>query len=192
MKCQKCGLAEASVHVVQINDDGRKSLWLCPACAGRLKGDFAGVDWEGPDPGGSDPFPGHGPDGEEQDLEAILGHFFAPEIGGGQGSGDLVCPACGYRLSRLHEETRLGCATCYTTFRRRLRPVIQRFHRHLSHLGRMPAGVAASFSPSNALTRVRIELEHAIAAEDYEEAARLRDRIRELESLPAPDPQEDV
>lgn len=184
MKCQKCGKVEATVHVLQINDSGSHSLRLCQDCASHLRGNFAGAGWnesaadfeaDEDDPTG--PFP-------EMELGAILGHFFSPQQLDGPSEESLACPTCGYRLSRLRKETRLGCATCYTTFRTQLRPVIQRFHRHLSHLGRTPAHKAGGLSQSAELTRVRVALEQAIASEDFEEAARLRDRISGLSADP--------
>ena len=180
MKCQKCGQAIATVHVLQINDSGSHSLRLCPACAGRLRGAFARSGWDGLPPD-EEPVPRPNETGSQQmELGAILGHFFSPQIAGESGDEGAVCPSCGFQLERLSREARLGCASCYTSFRRRLRPVIQRFHRHLSHLGRVPSGAVGDLSQNAELARMRVALERAIATEDFEEAARLRDRVRAL------------
>jgi protein arginine kinase activator len=50
------------------------------------------------------------------------------------------------------------------------------------HVGRVPHGGGDRQAKQNALLRLRANLKKAVAAEDYEKAAMLRDQIQELES----------
>ena len=80
---------------------------------------------------------------------------------------NLVCPKCGITYADFKRFGRLGCETCYTAFAERLLPLIKRIHGSNKHIGRKPT--------------LRDELSHAIAAEDYEKAARIRDSIKKTE-----------
>lgn len=89
--------------------------------------------------------------------------------------------ACGMTLSRFKEGGLLGCPHCYETFREALMPVIERSQGgRRQHMGTRPA---LEDSPAQSeLEKRREELCKAIEAEDYEQAARLRDEIRALEA----------
>lgn len=156
MKCHRCGLREASVHWLEISGEKRHSVWLCADCAAS---------------GEREPAPAPGP----EPLVSFLGRGL-----GGGGAAVAACPGCGTTLEDLRRDNRLGCARCYATFRAALLPLLARFHRHVSHVGRVPGG----FRPPTRLaeiTRLRLGLTKAVAAEDFERAALLRDRLRELE-----------
>jgi protein arginine kinase activator len=75
-------------------------------------------------------------------------------------------------------EGRLGCPQDYRVFSAGLLPLLQRYHgatRHVGKVARRPEGATQRL-------RLRTKLRAAIAREDYEEAARLRDRLRLKES----------
>jgi len=78
---------------------------------------------------------------------------------------------------------RLGCSLCYTTFRRNLTTLLRRIHGSITHVGKMPMAMAATPTAKgrSELQELRRKLQRAIEAEDFEEAARLRDRVRECE-----------
>lgn len=156
MKCHRCGLREASVHWLEISNDTRHSVWLCADCAASGERETSAAP--GPEP-----------------LVSFLGR------GLGQGSaGTGGCPACGTTLEDLRRDNRLGCAQCYVTFRGTLLPLLARFHRHVSHVGKVPGGGRPATRLAE-ITRLRLALTKAVAAEEFERAASLRDRLRELE-----------
>jgi protein arginine kinase activator len=119
------------------------------------------------------------------------------------------CPSCGLRLADLRDTGRLGCAACYEAFAQALSELIPRIHGFSSHAGKRP-GTPAGNAPSGAApgaagagkgsreapargeapaaeaARLRGQLREAIAREDFEGAARLRDRLRELGGGPGP------
>ena len=96
---------------------------------------------------------------------------------------DAVCPACGWTNEDLRSTNRVGCPRCYSAFRAVLLPLLGRFHRHVSHVGRAPARMDMEPSPLAEITQARVALDKAVSGEEFEQAARLRDRIRDLEAL---------
>lgn len=187
MKCQICGRDDASVHVLDIRGGRRRNLWLCLGCARELN---PGTGPAGEEPDEGEERPGNDPGAGEDGLVSFMGHSFAAAASEEAPSGEASCPACGYTLSLFARSNRLGCAQCYEFFRPRLQSMLGRFHRHASHLGKVPRQAGAAASPVAEIMRLRVALEKAIVAEDFEEAARLRDRIRQLEAAAAAEPGE--
>lgn len=162
MDCERCGCRPASVRWRDPEDALGEPLWLCPACAAGLGRGTGGQDRTEP-------------------LDALLaGDLAAP--------GPDTCPACGWTSARFRRTNRLGCPRCYTAFRPLLLPILGRFHRHVSHLGKRPVRRGEEPSRLGEITRTRVALEKAISREDFEAAAALRDRIRELEARPPEQP----
>ena len=78
------------------------------------------------------------------------------------------CPVCGFSVEDYRRTGHLGCPDCYTVFARELNP---------------DAGQEAEpVDEPPAVTRARLqkEMQQAIAREDYEHAAILRDQINAL------------
>ena len=97
---------------------------------------------------------------------------------------ERICPACGMPHTTFRKTGRLGCAKCYTVFGDGMDNLLKAMHKGTRHIGKVPAGrTAARPAPppvDNSLTEMRAALEAAIAMEQFEEAARLRDEIRSL------------
>ena len=90
---------------------------------------------------------------------------------------DKVCPACGYHFSQFRSNGLLGCDQCYDSFKAELRPVIRRIQGSVIDKPETPAE-AAKVSPEDKLKTLKEELNKAVAAEEYERAAQLRDQTR--------------
>ena len=70
-----------------------------------------------------------------------------------------------------------------------LKPLLEAMHKGNQHVGKVPAHKAAKAGLLPSLAGLRQKLEAAIAAEQYEEAASLRDQIRQvMEKVPAARP----
>lgn len=103
--------------------------------------------------------------------------------------GSVQCPDCGMTLAEFRNKGRLGCPKDYEIFRAHLRPLLQRVHNAVAHVGRRPGLGEEEISRLQALTQLRAQLERAIREEAYESAARLRDEIQGLEeSVSGEDP----
>lgn len=95
---------------------------------------------------------------------------------------DISCARCGKTYHSFRETGRLGCGDCYTAFEDVLTTLIDRIQRDTRHVGKVPSRLADSIRIETDISALRGELSVAVAEEDYERAARLRDRIRDLEA----------
>jgi len=95
---------------------------------------------------------------------------------------EVVCENCGLSFSKFRENSLLGCPTCYSSFEQVLTPLVERAHEGGEHhIGKVPRRAGAGELRQVRLMRMRKRLDDAVATEDYELAARIRDEIGELE-----------
>lgn len=157
MKCQQCN-KRAVFHITEILGEGQfEELHLC---------EEHGAEYL------ARPIPG----------------TQVPSLGSSSVEGQLLeqweqlrCPECGLTLKDFRNTGRLGCPNDYQHFREQLQPLLESIHGDLKHVGKMPARQHEARQVRQEIARLRRELQELINAERYEEAARLRDRIRELE-----------
>ncbi len=171
MKCQECGSKEAFVHLSEIVDGEVISLWLCSSCSLQRQNS------------GRESFPlDTGPKQETESLSSFLGDDFLQPADPRTEMPVTVCPSCDYVLDRWRKTNLLGCPRCYQAFSSVLMPHLTRFHGHASHFGKSPLHGDSDGDQLAAIKKVRIVLEKAVAREDFEEAARQRDLLRNLKS----------
>ena len=92
-----------------------------------------------------------------------------------------TCANCGMTYDDFRRVGRLGCAECYTTYKRSLASLLKRIHGAPHHVGKAPARLLKAPAAKMELGELKRRLERAIEMEEFEEAARLRDRVREME-----------
>jgi protein arginine kinase activator len=160
MKCQSCP-APATVHLTDIVDGHKKELHLCQACAEQQQ-----VIKQ-----------------KELNLPVILQTLIGQHIGRMTDElARLTCPACGIKYMEFRAEGRLGCPHDYEAFRVGLEPLLRRIHRSVRHVGKAPRRARSSPARHTELIELRRRLRKAVEAEAYEEAARLRDLLRQKEA----------
>jgi len=96
------------------------------------------------------------------------------------GAGGRRCPKCGSTLEEIVESGRIGCAECYQTFRNELMPTIENIHGKASHVGKRPRAHKRELPEKTLLQQLQEQLQKAVREEKFEDAAALRDKIREL------------
>jgi protein arginine kinase activator len=117
-------------------------------------------------------------------IHQLLGQL--AQVGAARPRGP-ACPECGHTFNDFKSSGLLGCAACYRTFATSVGPVIERSHGGASqHVGRRPARAGEAAERALLIQQLGRELEEAVASEQYERAARLRDRLRELRPAAAP------
>jgi len=165
MKCDFCD-NKATVFLTQLVEGQMKKVCLCDHCAQeRGVTDPTGFSLADLLLGG----PPASTDAEPADQPA------AATAGGGR-----KCPTCGFSLDDLRRVRRFGCSDCYSTFSDEVTQIIRGMHKGTSHLGKVPAGLMALQVRHQRIEDLRSRLEQAITAENYEEAAALRDEILNL------------
>ncbi|CAB1129994.1 Nucleotide excision repair protein, with UvrB/UvrC motif [Candidatus Hydrogenisulfobacillus filiaventi] len=164
--CERCLTRPATVHISRVVNGERTDRYLCEACA-KEEGAF--------------PLPFNPQFTLQQLLSGLMGQPQAPGQPRPALTADRQCPACGYRYSQFVDSGRLGCPGCYDAFREELIPLIRRLHGSTQHRGKVPLRAGRQLRRLQDLERLREELRQAVAREEFERAAALRDRIRELE-----------
>ena len=159
MLCDNCLKNEAKVHLTTFTNGQVKTLHLCPQCAAQ-KGKATSI--VGPN------------------LNDFMSSFYEKEE-----SDVLVCKNCGTTLDDFSKTGKLGCANCYSVFRESVNPVLKGIHMNTEHKGKRPGQVVEleeeKQSSRSSRDKLKKELQAAVAAENYEEAAKLRDEIALLD-----------
>jgi protein arginine kinase activator len=163
MKCDFCP-EKATVFLTQLIENEIKKMSLCECCA-----EEKGVS----DPTGFSL------------ADVLMGGGKVPESGEvvnvpGSAEGE-ACPSCGFTFAKFQQVGRLGCSECYQVFRGEVTQRLKGMHKGVLHLGRVPAGLVEAHQRQQKLDVLKQRLEDSVQAENYEEAAGLRDEISQME-----------
>lgn len=161
MNCDVCKTNQATVFLTQIVDGKMQKVNLCESCSKEK-----GVT----DPTGF------------ALADLLLGLGAAQEIE--KGTGLQKCPSCGFSQADFKKTGRLGCPECYETFNEALETLIKQMHKGVEHSGKMPQRYQRTRERANHLKELQRTLRKAVADEDYESAAQIRDQIRQIEVEP--------
>ena len=94
----------------------------------------------------------------------------------------LRCDTCGFTPADFKKTGRFGCPDCYETFAGILQPILKNMHKDVVHRGKVPSAALARISFKRRLDQLNSDLKLAVEAENYEEAARLRDMISSVQA----------
>lgn len=92
------------------------------------------------------------------------------------------CPICGITFYDFRSRGRLGCPNDYDCFAKQIDPLILNIHGETEHVGKGPKRAGEQTNQRTQLIKLRRELDEAIRHEHYEQASKLRDKIKEVES----------
>lgn len=184
MICQKCGLRNATVHITKIFNDNKTELNLCNVCAERQndKPLAMSADFGAPQIG----------------LDDIIAGFFGMNPSTKNSSETFEspqtmksCEFCRTTLSYIRGEGKVGCAKCYDVFKDELIPIIKKVHGTSHHSGNCPEdqetldvvqGETLLDPRLDEIAKLKKEMSESIEKEDYEKAAVIRDRIKNIEN----------
>ena len=164
MQCQLCKEHVATIHLTEISNGQRVETHLCESCAQEQ-----GLAVKSQIP-----------------LNELLNSLLASqsqvvedENADTSGSAaETICPHCGMTLKQLQKGRLLGCSYDYEVFDRPLRLIIEKTQAgHTAHRGKVPARAPQNTVKQVELMNLRLQLDNAVKAEDYETAAKLRDKI---------------
>ncbi|SFM38567.1 UvrB/UvrC motif-containing protein [Salibacterium qingdaonense] len=171
MLCQECQTRQAALHFTKIINGKKAEMHLCDKCA-RNKGEQIP---------GSNSYSIH---------ELLSGLLNVEHISGNNGfkpqeteePRQPVCDRCGLTYERFAKTGRFGCARCYQAFETKLDSILKRAHSgNHRHTGKIPKRTGGNMKVQREMEELREDLRTSIEQEEFEEAARLRDHIRELE-----------
>jgi len=166
VKCQSQNCANrATVHLTDIVNGHKKETHLCQGCAEKQQ-----LIQQ-----------------QELNLSAILQSVIGPHIGAlTDDLARLTCPECGIKYMEFKAAGRLGCPHDYQVFHSALEPLLQKIHRATRHAGKHPRHGRRSSEWHAEVVSLRQQLREAVETEHYEEAARLRDLLRQKEATDEP------
>ncbi len=194
MRCQNCGKNNANVKYTKIVNGVKTEYNLCSSCAKKM-----GVGDEIEIPFTLNSFLG--------DLfNDYAQTSFVPRLK----NSIIKCKTCGTSYDDFINTGVFGCSDCYTTFEGPINALLKSINGTDKHVGRGPKGKGQDISidvsalkndkensennvddgsksePKNEtkdakLKRLQKELDKAIKAENYEEAAKIRDQIKEMD-----------
>lgn len=168
MKCTNCNKNEATVYYREVINGKETKYALCPECAAEKEKEMNKSLFDS----FYEPF-GTG----------LLGSLFSDVLPSGEryeNKGEKKCTLCGATFRELCEGGKTGCPTCYSVFREEFGPTLSRLHGSADHKGRAPGKFKQKREEKARLCAMEKDLKKAIAEERYEDAAQLRDKIKEL------------
>ena len=160
MLCDECGKEEATFHYTKIINGVTTELHLCELCAKKkgftlLPTAFSLADL----------------------LGGLVEREQTPSL-----ETEISCKNCEFTYSNFKNIGLLGCSQCYSSFHKMLEPLLKKIHGASKHVGKFPkreSRTAKGEIPDVELLRKK--LKDAVAREEFEEAAKLRDKIKEIE-----------
>lgn len=159
MLCDKCKKNIATTHIEQNIGGKVTKMDLCSECA-------ASVDT-----------------GISMNFGGLLGSIFGDAMLKAPTAGEKTCKFCGSTFADIARTGRVGCAECYTEFYDKLLPTLHKLHGNTTHQGKRPGTSTAQPQIKHGASRIdelKAKMSAAIAQENFEEAAKLRDEIKLL------------
>lgn len=156
MLCCVCKAKEAKVHLTQIVGDKMQKVDLCEECAKQKGMDDSGASL----------------------ADVLMGLGASQEMEQATGGAELKCPHCGFTQGDFKKAGRLGCAECYVTFADGLEALLKSMHKGIKHTGKVPAALQQTRDLTDRLKSLQRKLDKAVAEEDFEQAAVVRDEIK--------------
>lgn len=173
MLCDECHKNLATIHLIKVVNEESMRLNLCESCAQKLAAESAlNFFFTFPKLLASI-FDAESPEGLVQVLKEGLR----------EEEDLLTCGICGISFAEVKENGRLGCEDCYQTFSPKLTSIFKKVQEGFEHTGKIPKQLGEEARLKFKIRALGNRLKDCVEKENYEEAAKLRDEIRRLESL---------
>lgn len=158
MLCSNCGMKNAGFHYKYFSGGKYTELHLCSECAAKL---------------------GYIKDNDNLfNFTSILGDFLS--VPKSANFTALKCPDCQTSFDTVRRSGFLGCDKCYQTFGDSIEAMLSKIQPSTTHKGKLSGADGKKIERENTLKSLEEELKRAIIEEKYEDAAVLRDKIKEF------------
>ena len=158
MLCEKCNKRQATTHIKSVVNGIKHEYNLCAECAAEY---------------------GYG----ANSLTGMLASMFGDISKYNAIPDGKKCSVCGSTFSDIAHSGKVGCSECYSTFYDELLPYLKRVHGSTKHVGKVPNSAPLMVTPKKeTIDDLRKELARLVAEENYEQAAVVRDKIKEMEA----------
>lgn len=157
MICESCGKNEAHVHLTKIINGQKQELNICENCAQELEGFQSPFSF--------------------QNILSGIMEYMSPTTQTAK-SYEIVCKNCGTSYNDFKRYGLLGCSKCYKSFAPYINTVIKRVQGNTEHMGKIPKKLGKGIIEKRKLASLKEDLQKAIANEEFEKAAQIRDKIK--------------
>lgn len=176
MLCQKCHKRTASIFISSIINGQETKTYLCNDCAKDYPLFNLSLDLD-------EPF----------SIKDLMENFNIEEI---KPKGDInkhislkedtldddiVCSNCHSTYNEYRQTGKLGCSNCYKDFYIKLKSILKNIYGYSEYIGKIPKSDNNHIYISKEIKILKEDLNRAVEKEEYEKAADIRDKIRELE-----------
>ncbi len=164
MLCDDCQKRNAVIHMTKVIQGKKEAIHLCEVCAKARENKSYTMDFS---------------------IQNFLANLLDNNINTQFNVSNyhrLQCPRCGTTFSQFKQTGRLGCDTCYDVFYENIHPLVRRIHGNVNHMGKLPKRAGGSIHLKRELKLLKGRLQQAIEKEAFEEAAELRDQIKQIEN----------
>lgn len=186
MLCERCKIREANIQYTEVINGVKTEHNFCAQCAKELDfGQYSAIF-----------------DGEFPLVKLLSGLLGWEEPVKKEGKfQQVVCPSCGTTYEEFVENSRFGCADCYSVFDVLIHDNIKQLQGSDRHNGKRPLmqedketedgekektidyvsdSIMEKNSTKSEIRSLERKLKEALKTEDYETAARCRDKIKAL------------
>ena len=159
MLCSHCKQREANFHYKKLSQGQLSELHLCSECATEL-GYLGGAE------------PTFGFEDMLSDFFSVLKPQSIPS--------SIVCKTCGTTHEQFKKSGFVGCSDCYDVFGEDVEKILSRIQPDVNHKGKIAGVKGEQIQKANKIKELKEKLKRAVLEERYEEAAKLRDKIKEF------------
>lgn len=170
MVCEHCKQRHANITVTQVQNGQKLERHYCEVCASQFHPFQFDVQEE------------------PVSLQQFITNWFSAPFKANvleekQVQGERKsCPSCQLTYAEFLKQGKFGCAMCYSTFRKQLPPLFEKLHTGTTHVTNHEVHLDTSHIYEEKISHLRVELKRAIEEERFEDAAKLRDEVRVLET----------
>lgn len=162
MLCEECGEREATYTVSVVMENETSTRHLCSECMSKMNAGIAAGN-----------------------IKSLLSSILTAITGSTQEKTEepvpaVTCHRCGTTLAQFTRSGRLGCPACYEAFHEQLQPMLLQIHGRVQHAGRRPLPTEQEQQIRSRREQLTRLMAQAVAAEDFETAATLRDQLRAM------------
>lgn len=170
MECQKCQKRQATLHLTNYINAQKTEIHVCQQCA--MENGY--IDSE---------------DESSYSIQDLLSGLLNLNSSFAQHAErskvvekEDKCSSCNLSYTEFVKTGKFGCAHCYESFGKQLNPIFKRVHSgNTAHTGKIPKRQHDRLQQKRYINDYREQMKQLIDAEKFEEAAVVRDKIREIE-----------
>ncbi|MEG0181000.1 MAG: UvrB/UvrC motif-containing protein [Peptostreptococcaceae bacterium] len=172
MLCQKCHEKMASVFISSIVNGTETKTYLCDDCA---------KDYQLFNFNMEEPFSIKDIMEKLKVEEELVNNKKLLKVDIENKNKEVICTNCYSTYDEYRETGKLGCSKCYEVFEKQLKPIMKNIYGYAEYIGKIPNINGTHIYINHEIKILKADLNMAVEKEEYEKAASIRDKIRELE-----------